>query len=113
MHEMSIAEGIVQILEEQAVSQSYSQVKAVWLEIGPLSAIQIEPLMFCFDAVTQGTLAEGALLHITNTQGKALCTQCLKQVEIIQLYDQCSYCGSYQLQITEGDEMRIKELEVA
>ena len=113
MHEMSIAEGIVQILEEQAVSQNYNQVTAVWLEIGPLSAIQIEPLMFCFDAVTKGTLAEGALLHIKNTQGKAVCSQCMKQVEILQLYDQCSYCGSYQLQITEGDEMRIKELEVA
>ncbi|MCV6612762.1 MAG: hydrogenase maturation nickel metallochaperone HypA [Amphritea sp.] len=112
MHEMSIAEGIVQVLEEQATAQQYQRVKAVWLEIGPLAMIESDALQFCFDAVTRNTLAEGAVLNIIKLDGLAFCMQCLKEVSIQQRYDSCPECGSHQLQITQGEEMRIKELEV-
>lgn len=112
MHEMSIAEGIVQVLENEAAQQNYQRVKRVWLEVGPLAAIETESLVFCFDAVTKNTLAEGAELVILPTQGLAFCMQCTQTVPIKQRYDACVNCGSYQLQVTQGDEMRIKELEV-
>lgn len=112
MHEMSIAEGIIQVLEEQAREQNYTQVKAVWLEIGPLAMIETEALSFCFEAVTRSTLAEGAALNIINMKGEAYCMQCLKNVPITQRYDSCPDCGSHHLQVVTGDEMRIKELEV-
>ena len=112
MHEMSIAEGIIQVLEDQAKEQSYTKVKTVWLEIGPLAMIETEALSFCFDAVTRNSLAEGAVLKIINIKGEAFCMQCLKNVPITQRYDSCVDCGSYQLQVVQGDEMRIKELEV-
>lgn len=112
MHEMSIAEGIIQVLEDQAREQSYTKVKTVWLEIGPLAMIESEALRFCFEAVTRDTLADGATLKIINIKGEAFCMQCLKNVPITQRYDSCVECGSHHLQVTQGDEMRIKELEV-
>ncbi|WP_027856410.1 hydrogenase maturation nickel metallochaperone HypA [Marinobacterium jannaschii] len=112
MHEMSIAEGIIQVLEDQAVVQSFSRVKAVWLEIGPLAMIEQESLRFCFEAVTRNSIAEGAQLQIIELPGEAFCMQCMRTVTINKRYDACSYCGSYQLQVTQGEEMRIKELEV-
>ncbi|UTW04275.1 hydrogenase maturation nickel metallochaperone HypA [Amphritea atlantica] len=112
MHEMSIAEGIIQVLEDQAKAQNYSRVKTVWLEIGPLAMIETESLRFCFDAVTRNSLAEGAKLKIIKIPGEALCMQCLKTVPVEKRFDACVECGSYQLQITQGEEMRIKELEV-
>jgi len=112
MHEMSIAEGILQVLEEQALAQQYTRVKAVWLEIGPLSMIETESLRFCFEAVTKNSLAQGAELNIIKIPGEVFCMQCLKTVPVAQRFDACNACGSYQLQITQGEEMRIKELEV-
>lgn len=112
MHEMSIAEGIVQVLEEQAQAQNYSRVKTVWLEIGPLAMIETESLLFCFEAVTRDSLAENAKLNIIKIPGEAFCMQCLKTVPVEKRYDACIECGSHQLQITQGEEMRIKELEV-
>ncbi len=112
MHEMSICEGIIQVLEEQAVSQGYLRVKTVHLEIGPLAMVETGALRFCFDAVTRNTLAQGASLDITALPGKALCQQCGRSVSITTRYDACSECGSYQLQVTQGEELRIKELEV-
>ncbi|MGI1670332.1 MAG: hydrogenase maturation nickel metallochaperone HypA [Neptuniibacter sp.] len=112
MHEMSIAEGIIQVLEEQAQAQQYIRVKTVWLEIGPLAMIETEALLFCFEAVTKNSLAEGAKLNIIKIPGEAFCMQCLKTVPVEKRYDSCNQCGSHQLQITQGEEMRIKELEV-
>ncbi len=112
MHEMSICEGIVQVLEEQAAAQNYSRVEKVWLEIGPMSGVETEALRFCFGAVTSGTLAEDAALEIIETRGEAWCMPCAKTVTATRRFDACPDCGSYQLQITGGEEMRIIELEV-
>jgi hydrogenase nickel incorporation protein HypA/HybF len=112
MHEMAICESIVQCLEEQAAQHNYARVKTVWLEIGPLAGVELEALHFSFDAVTRGTLAERAALKIIETKAQAWCMPCAKTVEVAQRFDPCPDCGSYQLQLTCGGELRIKELEV-
>ncbi len=112
MHEMSICEGIIQVLEDQAVSQQYQRVKTIWLEIGTLAMVETDALRFCFEAVTRHTLAEGARLEIIELPGQAWCLQCAEPVSITTRFDACSECGSYQLQVTQGEELRIKELEV-
>jgi len=112
MHELSLCEGVLQILEEHAVSRGFKQVKGVWLEIGALSGVDPEAMRFGFDAVMKGTLAEGAVLEIIDLPGTAWCMSCGKSVPVKARYDACPDCGGYQLQVTGGDEMRIKELEV-
>ncbi|OOZ35994.1 hydrogenase maturation nickel metallochaperone HypA [Solemya velesiana gill symbiont] len=113
MHEMSLCEGMLQVLEQNAEEQGYSKVKTVWLVIGDLSGVEIEAMRFGFDAVMKNTLADGAKLEIIRLPGQAWCMQCAKNVQVNQRFDECPECGSYQLQVTGGDEMRIKELEVA
>lgn len=112
MHEISLCESILQVMEQSAESQGFVRVKSVWLEIGQLAGVELEAMRFGFDAVTRGSLAEGARLEIIELPGRAWCMQCRKTVQVAQLFDQCLDCGSYQLQVTGGKEMRIKELEV-
>jgi hydrogenase nickel incorporation protein HypA/HybF len=112
MHEMSLCESVLQILEQQAKAQQFYKVKTVWLEIGALSGVEIEALRFSFDMVVQGSIADGARLEIIEAAGQAWCLPCGRNVVIQQLYDQCPHCGSHQLQVNAGDQMRIKELEV-
>lgn len=112
MHEMSLCEGVLQVLEEQARVQQFARVKTVWLEIGALSSVEPEAMRFGFDVVMKGSLADGAKLEIIEVPGQAWCMQCMKPVTIQQRFDACSDCGSHQLQITGGEEMLIKELEV-
>ncbi len=50
MHEMSLCEGILQVLEESADSQSFTSIKTVWLEIGVLAGVEVEAMRFGFDA---------------------------------------------------------------
>lgn len=112
MHEMSLCESILQILQSQAQVQAFSRVKTVWLEIGELASVEKEALRFSFDVVVKNSLADNARLEIIDVAGQAWCMQCMKPVQIKQRYDACPDCGGYQLQVTGGEEMRIKELEV-
>lgn len=112
MHEMSLCESIIQVIEQSAGEQGFKQVKTVWLEIGQLSGVELDAMHFGFDAVTRGSMAEGARLEIIELPGQAWCMKCSKSVQVRQRFDECPDCGSYQLQVTGGDEMRIKELEV-
>ncbi|MCP5373025.1 MAG: hydrogenase maturation nickel metallochaperone HypA [Hyphomicrobiales bacterium] len=112
MHEMSLIEGVLRILADEARRQNFDRVTKVWLEVGVLSHAEPEALAFCFDAATRGTLAEGAMLEVIRTAGKAWCARCSENVPVRNRYDACPRCGGYQLQVVEGDELRVKELEV-
>jgi len=112
MHEMSLAEGIVRILEEQAMVQDFTRVQLVRLEIGELSQVDQEALSFSFSACILDTIAEGTRLEIVTVPGTAWCMKCGGPVTIHSREEACPDCGSYQLQVTGGDEMRVLELEV-
>lgn len=112
MHEMSLAEGVIQIIEDAARSQGFRRVRTVRLEIGRLASVEPEALGFCFDAVAHGTCAEGARLEIVHVPGSGWCMDCGKSVERTALCDPCPRCGGYKVQTTGGTDMRIKELEV-
>lgn len=112
MHEMSLAMGILQIIEDAARAQQFARVRSVWLEIGALAAVEAEAMRFCFDAVTRGTVAEGASLEVIEVAGQGLCFNCNQTVPLAALYDPCPACGGHPVQATGGTEMRVKELEV-
>ncbi|HHI71847.1 MAG TPA: hydrogenase maturation nickel metallochaperone HypA [Rhodobacteraceae bacterium] len=112
MHEMSICESILGVIEEQAAAQSFCKVRRVRLEIGPLAGVETEALRFSFDVVTRGSLAEGAALEILEPPVTAWCMPCAVPVKVGQRYDACPKCGSHQVQISGGDELRIKDMEV-
>lgn len=109
---MSLAEGIVRILEEQGRTQGFSRVTGVWLEVGRLAQVEPESLAFCFDAVTRETLADGASLELIMIDGRGWCHDCSQEVPIGNHYDACPLCGSYRVEATGGTEMRVKEVEV-
>jgi hydrogenase nickel incorporation protein HypA/HybF len=112
MHEMSLAEGILQLVEATALREKARTVKLVVVEIGKLSTVEPEALDFCFDAVTRGSIAQGAALEMVRVDGVAWCMECAKSVPMQELFSACPQCGSYQMQVTAGTEMRVREIEI-
>ena len=112
MHEMSLAEGVLQLIEDAARTQSFTQVSTVRLEIGQLSGVEPEAMRFCFDAVMRGSVAEGARLEIIELPGVGWCMACAQSVPMKEVFGECPQCGGFQMQVTGGTEMRVKDLEV-
>ena len=112
MHEMSLAENLLQIFETSAITQKFHRVRGVVLEIGKLSAVEPEAMRFCFDIVMRGTLAEDALLDIIETTGEGCCKNCSAVFAMDALYGLCPVCDSPHLEITAGRQMRVKDLSV-
>jgi hydrogenase nickel incorporation protein HypA/HybF len=113
MHEMALAESMLEIVEATARRSGAERVIAVRLEIGVLAQVEPDALRFCFDAVTRGSLAERARLEIATIPGEAWCMPCGETVPLPGLGASCPQCGSYQLSVSRGDAMRVKEIEVA
>ncbi len=112
MHEISLLENVREILQEHAQSQHFNQVKKITLEIGKLSCVEPEALRFGFDVVMKDTLAEKAELILTEVNGMGQCDKCGKQVIMETLYDPCTACGNSFVTVTQGSEMKIKDLIV-
>ncbi len=112
MHEMAIAESVVSIVEDHARKAGAARVTVVRLEIGALSHVEPQALSFAFEAVSIGSMAEGATLEIARTPGQAWCHDCMKPIEIDRLGSPCPSCGGYKVQVTGGEEMRVKDMEV-
>lgn len=64
MHELSLCQSAVEIIQQQAEQHGVTRVTGVWLEIGALSCVEESAVRFSFDIVCQGTLAQGCALHI-------------------------------------------------
>lgn len=108
MHEFGITQNIVAIVTEHAKG---AKVQRVLLEIGKLSAIMPDAIRFCFDICTQGTVLEGATLEILEIPGLGRCRQCGAEIFLDKLLGICN-CGSVQLDLITGEELKIKEIEI-
>ena len=112
MHELSLAEDMLTMIQQRAETQQFKTVSKVCLEIGSLSHVEADDMIFCFDAVMAGTLVEGAQLEIIHTQAQGQCRQCRHISEVEHLYDPCPKCGEFGVDIVTGDHVRIKSLAV-
>jgi len=112
MHELWLCKNILEIVNQQAVKTKCVLVKKVYLEIGQLAAVEKSALIFCFNVIAQGTIAEQAILEIIEIPGKAVCDSCQKTVSLNQYYDSCQFCGNFALSIIQGEELRVKSMEV-
>ncbi len=112
MHEMSLAEGLRSIVEDQARRHGFARVSVLRLEIGRFAGVERSALEFAFDVVMRGSPAEGARLEMIDLPGRALCYDCAAMVEIDGRLDPCPLCGGGRVIPDGGDEMRIKDMEV-
>ena len=109
MHELAITQNIVAIAMEYAGERP---VQKVTLEIGKLSLIVPDAIEFCFDACIKGTLLEGAELEINLIDGAGRCTECGAEMPLFVLLGGTCSCGSSKVECIQGQELRVKELEV-
>ena len=112
MHEMSLMESVVEIACETAAQHGATRIRAIRLDVGQLSHVDPDALLFCYDAVRRGSLAETADLEINRVAGEGWCLDCVKTVPLAERFGACPDCGRHRVQMTAGDELKIRDMEV-
>ncbi|MCC6927481.1 MAG: hydrogenase maturation nickel metallochaperone HypA [Gemmatimonadaceae bacterium] len=114
MHELSLAQGIVEQATAAAREANAERVVAVQLKVGRLAGVEPGALRFCYDAATQGTFLEGSRLEIVDVPLVVWCAHCLTTVELpgVQSF-RCPTCATPCGEIRQGRELEIASLEIA
>lgn len=109
MHELSITQSIVDAVSDRLPD---ARVVGVRLEIGALAGIEVDSVRFCFDLLTEGTNLAGARLRIEQPGGRFRCRPCGAEFDHDDLLAVCG-CGSVDVAVLSGAELRIMSVEVA
>lgn len=112
MHELTLCRTMLEIINEHVSEKNCRSVKKIVLEIGQLAAVDEAALRFGFEVICKETIAERASLEIIAVEARAICDACQKTVTLKQYYDACESCGHCSLSVIQGDELRIKFIEV-
>ena len=110
MHELSITQSIVSTVVERMRD---APIKRVKVEIGQLSGIVPDAVHVCFEMASPGTTLEGAKLEIVELRGKGRCRDCGNEFETNDPLPLCPSCDSADIELLGGQELRIREVEVA
>ncbi len=112
MHEMSIAQSLLDIVRDEMKKHGVTVLKSVRVHIGQLSAIVPESLSFCFDIMTSGTDLEGAKLVTEMIPLRGVCKKCKGEFEIENYAFECPLCSSPEIDTISGQELSIVDMEV-
>jgi hydrogenase nickel incorporation protein HypA/HybF len=112
MHELSIAMSIVDMAQEEAERRSV-RVDAVHLELGVLSGVVKEALLFSYEVACGGTPLEGSRLVVKEVPIEVYCPACMvrKTLQSIQWFC-CPDCGTQTPEVIHGKELTITALEL-
>ena len=109
MHELSIADAIVAIVDRHAAGRTVAKVE---IKVGHLRQVVPSALEFAFELVAQGTSAEGAELVMHEVPAAGVCRTCEAESELPDFPLQCSACGGFDVEVIRGEELLVDSLEL-
>jgi hydrogenase nickel incorporation protein HypA/HybF len=113
MHEMSLAQNIVNIVEEEMSSHGINKIEAINIITGKLSAIVPDHLSICFKILTENTNLSETLLNIEVIPICYTCFKCKKDFTSEELIFHCIYCNEQNPVIIAGKELTVQSIEVS
>jgi hydrogenase nickel incorporation protein HypA/HybF len=113
MHEASIAASLIEIVLNTAEENNSKKVNKVFAKIGRLAAVEIDALLFAYDAIKDEypTIAESELI-IEDVPITGKCQKCGAEDTYEEMFFACSKCGSFEVKLLTGEELTITEIEV-
>jgi hydrogenase nickel incorporation protein HypA/HybF len=112
MHELSVANNIIDLVTEARQINKSDKIISVRLLIGPLSGIDPDSLEFCFTEASKGTQLDGTLLIMERSPLIIRCLRCKKESEVNVDNCLCRHCQHFDVIIVSGKEFNIIDLEV-
>jgi hydrogenase nickel incorporation protein HypA/HybF len=114
MHELSVAQQLVELVSETLADQAPLRVRSVRLRLGPLSGVVAEALLFAYDAATAGTALQGSTLEIEPVAAAVFCPECRAERELVGVrLLRCPLCHTPTPHVVRGRELEVLSVEVS
>ena len=113
MHELSLTQSLIDIVEDYARREGFNRVNVLKLSFGRLACIDPGTLAFVFDIQSRGTKAEGARLEFDIRPAVLYCITC-KQESLSESFQTiCPLCGGGEVILAGGtEELKLLEMDV-
>lgn len=112
MHELSIMQGVLDIVRDSAVQNGISRINKLKLVIGSLTMIMPDSLRFAFEVLSQDEMFREANMQIEEVPAFIRCHACNSETAQEDAYCfVCSGCGSNQVEVVKGREMYLDYYE--
>ena len=108
---MGITQGILSASFDAASAAGADCISEIRISIGELTEIQEFALQFAFEALTPGTMAEGATLVVNHIPATSKCNECGLEYSHDRFEMLCPECGAFNVTPLTGREMRIDSIE--
>lgn len=112
MHEMAIAQGILDIALTANEQEGGGRIIKIKLHIGEMTGVEPDALLFCFGALAAGTAASEADLDIEVIPLTGRCESCGYEFPIERYRFVCPSCQSVKVETISGRELAVEHLEV-
>lgn len=113
MHELSVAQGILDLVQQHVPQDQARAVRHVTVRLGALSGVVADSLDFCFSAIVAGTPYDGASLAIERVPTRAACKGCAREFDIEGFVFRCPHCSGQEIRMVSGDELQVTSVELA
>lgn len=104
--------GVMDSVDAAAKNAGAATVLKINLSVGVMTEAIEDALRFAFEALSEGTICEGAELEITMVQPRSECLECGTEYEHDRLHMLCPECGSFATKLLAGKELQIDSIEV-
>lgn len=112
MHEMAIAEGILDIAQQTAIANNAKIVRRITMQIGEMAGVEIEALRFAFSSLVIGTIAEGAEIEVEWVPLIGKCLDCSYEFPVEDYRFVCPCCESTLVQTKSGRELKVASIDI-
>jgi hydrogenase nickel incorporation protein HypA/HybF len=112
MHELSVAQSILDIVQQSVPKDELADVRIVRLKLGTFSGVVADSLDFCFTAITSETPLAKAHLVFEHVPFAVQCRHCQKTFENDIGFVVCPECEGTDTVVLSGRELQVTEIEL-
>ena len=112
MHELSVTQGMLDIVIQKANEAKAGRITIINLVIGEMSGIIDDCVQFYFDFISKDSIASEARLSFTRIPMQVRCRNCGLSFSPDQSVWSCPQCGKWDVEVIAGQEFYIDSIEV-
>jgi len=112
VHELGLAQGILDLVRQSVPETDLPAVRAVRVRVGEMAGVVADSLEFCFSAILTGTSCAGAFLAIEPVPARARCRACAEEFPLRTPVFRCPSCGGIAVTMVSGAELQVVDVEL-